>query len=165
MITSLSSQGPFKECFRVAALSTWESEMQRDFFELRLHNKQLANLGRLCFWLPDFRYPQPDLHEYFAPRTPTEIKKLTQCLCKSRLWHPKPEARKLTAFFQNLDPHPLSEAATESNAKFSLSSSWQNPTQFLPLQKSNKTPLKILEAACCPLLSAFFFNPDLRHFS
>lgn len=36
----------------------------RDVFELWLCNKQPENSGCLCFWLPDFRYLQPDLHEH-----------------------------------------------------------------------------------------------------
>lgn len=133
-------------------MGKWNAER---FLEPCLHNKQPANLRCLCFWLPEFRYLQPDLHEYYALRTPTEIKKTTRCLCKSRLWHPKAEARKLSALFQNLGPHPSSKAATESDAEFSLSSSCQNPIQSLPLQKCSKSPLKILEAAHCPLLSTF----------
>lgn len=125
----------------------------RQILKLRLRNKQPANLGRLCFWLPDFRYPQPDLHEYYAPRTPTEIKKTQlSASAKTGCRHPKMEAYKRNTFFQNLGPQPLFDVATESNLEFSLSSSWQNPTQILPLRKSSKIRLKVLEAVCCPLL-------------
>lgn len=69
-------------------------------FELYLHTKRPGNLGRLCFWLPDFRYLQPDLHEYYAPRTPTEIKKTAQRLCKSRLLASRTGGKQTLCIFQ-----------------------------------------------------------------
>lgn len=72
----------------------------RKIFELYLHTKRPGNLGRLCFWLPDFRYLQPDLHEYYAPRTPTEIKKTAQRLCKNRLLASRTGGKQTLCIFQ-----------------------------------------------------------------
>lgn len=93
--------------------------MWRDL-ELCLHNKQPANLERLCFWLPDSRYPQPDLHEYYAPRTPTEIKNPTWCLCTNRLLASKNRGTQTQLIFPKSGSSPFPGTATEANAEFSL---------------------------------------------
>lgn len=135
----------------------------REIFELRLHNTQPANLGRLCFWLPHFRYPQPDLHEYYAPRTPTEIKKLTRCLCKNRLLASKHGGTQTQCIFPKSGSAPLIHGSHWVKCRV-------QPQQFLAESNTISTSTKIqwnpsYNFGGCPLPSAlcFFFNH--QHFS
>lgn len=133
-----------------------------EIFELHLHNKQPANLGRLCFWLPDFRYLQPDLHEYYAPRTPTEIKKTTQCLCKNRLLASKKRGTQTQRIFPKSGSAPLIWVGHW--VKWGV-----QPPQCLAESNPISTSTKIQQNSSynfgiflCSLL--FFNHLDLRHF-